>query len=66
MEAEGGWVAGAGFDRLTGGQGAIAISRDDGRLLVAVREAEGAAPRLWGDPRGPLPPAVAEVMAAEP
>lgn len=66
MEVQGKWVAGAGFDRLSGGSGAVAISLDDGRLLVALRDAEGAPPQLWGDPRGPLPPAVAEVVAGAP
>lgn len=66
MAVEGGWVAGSGFERNAGASGAVAIARDDGRLLVAVRSGPDAEPRLWGDPRGDLPASIAAVMAGTP
>jgi hypothetical protein len=64
MEAEGDWVAGRGCmaNGCGAAWGAVAIHRGDGRLLVALGGWERE-PRLWGDPKGPLPPTVAEVMA---
>lgn len=66
FEAQGKWVTGWGCmahacDIL---EGALAIHREDGRLLVAISE-EGEPPRLWGEPEGPLPPMLAEIMAGD-
>ncbi|HHL22591.1 MAG TPA: hypothetical protein ENJ52_13830 [Aliiroseovarius sp.] len=63
MERDGNWAAGSGCrkhacDTL---RAAIAINLDDGRLLVAMTGGP-AGPQLWGEARGPLPSAIAEVL----
>ena len=66
MQVSGEWVEGTGFSRETGGMGAVALSREDGRLLVAIVAGPGVSPQLWGDPRGPLPEQVRQVMEDTP
>lgn len=63
MERQGAWVAGRACraHMCSEAYGAVALSLEDGRPLVALRD--GGPPRLWGEPRGPLPGAVASVMA---
>lgn len=63
FEVEGDWVAAWGciMHACPMLEGRIAIHRGDGRIIVALAEID-AAPRLYGDPRGPLPPTVAELM----
>lgn len=62
MAVDGDWVAGSGFEPNSGQQTAVALSRVDGRLLVAVRAPDGS-PRMWGDARGPLPAEIAATLA---
>lgn len=64
FEVEGDWVAASGCmsHACTGMQAAIAIHRGDGRILVALLP-YGELPRLYGEPRGPLPPSVEEIMS---
>jgi hypothetical protein len=64
FEAQGDWVAASGCmaHACLQMQGAIAIHRGDGRILVALLP-HGEPPRLYGEPRGPLPPSVEEIMS---
>ncbi|MBI1416057.1 MAG: hypothetical protein GC146_02435 [Limimaricola sp.] len=64
MEVEGDWVAGSGCVQgfCDESDGAVAINRADGRLLVALWT-QGSAPRLWGEAQGPLPDKIRPVMA---
>jgi hypothetical protein len=64
FEVQGDWVAASAcmVHACTALAGAIAIHRGDGRILVAMRP-EGGPGQLFGEPGGPLPPALQEVMA---
>ena len=67
MEVHGDWVAGEGCMAHACGEawGAVAIIRGDGRLLVALDRWDEAPPQLWGDPGGPMPAPIAQVMAGQ-
>jgi hypothetical protein len=63
FEVQGDWVAASAcmMHACMMLQGAVAIHRGDGRVLVEIL-AEGEPPRLYGQPDGPLPPAIEEIM----
>lgn len=63
MERRGGWIAGTGCQAhaCDATAGALAVSVDGARLLVALRE-RGRAPLLYGDAGGVLPEPVLQVM----
>ena len=64
MTREGDWVVGRACrpHACPLAFGAVALSVPGGRPLVALW-AEGSPPRLWGDPRGTVPPTVLGVLA---
>ncbi|GKY88664.1 hypothetical protein [Sinisalibacter aestuarii] len=61
---EGGWIVGAGCVKwaCNSERGVVAVSRADGRVIVALTTPEDG-PRLYGDPGGPLPPAIVALLA---
>ncbi len=63
MEVQGDWVVGAGCDKYECDttRGAVAIHRDDGRVLVALRTPQNGT-QLFGEARGPLPAGLRAVM----
>jgi hypothetical protein len=63
MQADGGWVAGDGFNNRMAGhaRGAIAINRSDGRVVIAIRTSEGGL-QVWGDLGGDVPDAIQCVL----
>ncbi len=63
MARDGDWIAGAGCPKATCGQegAAVAVERQSGRLLVAMRS-RGGAGRLWGQTSGALPGVIAEIL----
>ncbi|WP_372841271.1 hypothetical protein [Phaeovulum sp.] len=66
MVVDGEWVAGFGCmaQVCADAYGAVAISARDGRLIVAMRRADGPA-RLWGELGRALPGAVLQVLAGK-
>jgi len=63
MQTDGNWIAGTGCARhaCDTDRAAIAINLGDGRLLVALKTPMRG-PVLWGNPNGPYPLAIKEVI----
>ncbi len=66
FEAEGAWIVGAGCVKAAcdSDRAVIALARDDGRIVVALRSpALGA--QLFGNPGGPLPASIVDLLARQ-
>gem|GEM_PF-1949094 len=67
FEVQGDWVAGFGFNSRMAGharghaRGAIALSRNGERVVVAIRTEEGGL-QTWGDLSGTMPEAIESVL----
>jgi len=63
LESDGEWITGSGCrpHMCNTDYGALAIHRQTGRVVAALRRS-GEGPRLLGEPLGPLPNAIREVM----
>ncbi|HLS69258.1 MAG TPA: hypothetical protein VK035_07935 [Kiloniellales bacterium] len=63
LESDGDWITGSGCrpHMCNTDYGALAIHRQTGSLLAALKSS-GEKPRLVGEPLGPLPNAIREVM----
>ena len=66
FRVEGGWIVGTGCLKFAcdAERGAVAVSRGDGRVIVALTTPEDG-PRLYGNPGGALPETIAALLAQE-
>jgi len=63
---EGDWIVGTGCVKFAcqSARGAVAVSRADGRVIVALTSPEQGA-RLYGNPGGPLPETITALLAGQ-
>jgi hypothetical protein len=66
FRVEGDWIVGTGCVKFScqSARGAVAVARADGRVIVALTSPQQGA-RLYGNPGGPLPDTIIELLAGE-